>query len=450
MTGGGTLKLPALVATGVGIVLSQCTMVTVLQLTGSGGPMVFVAMAVALLVSLCYASSFAELSLMMPQAGGFARYTEVALGRLPAIVATFSGYVVVTIFGVSAELILVDAVMQHLWPQALPPMGFALAVLVAGAVLNLLGMEVFARLQTLLMVAKVASMALLGLLALWGLGSAVEPAATPPVPASAGTLPFTGLAPLVAASIFAFMGAEYICPMIEQTDRPARSIPRAMFITLLLSAVLYVVFCGGALLRLPAGVLSGSVLPHVALAEAVTGRTGSLLLCVAALSASIGLVSGVLAAVPRLLQGMARDGQALPVFQRTSARFGSPYVGILFLASANAAVLIAFAGRPEAFMLLVLSATACWFVAYIVMHLNVLVLRRRHPDWARPYRSPWFPLPQLFGGLAMLYCLFNLSPDPALTRALYGGAGLVLLAMAAAAALWLKGVLRVRLFERVL
>jgi amino acid transporter len=101
-------------------------------------------------------------------------------------------------------------------------------------------------------------------------------------------------------------------------------------------------------------------------------------------------------------------------------------------------------------MLLVLSATACWFVAYIVMHLNVLVLRRRHPDWARPYRSPWFPLPQLFGGLAMLYCLFNLSPDPALTRALYGGGGRVGLALAAPPARWLKGVVRVRLFERVL
>lgn len=445
-TGAQGMRLSGLVSVGLGIVLSQCTIVAVLQLTGTGGVWFFAALAVALIAALCYADSFAELALMMPRSGGLGRYTEVALGPFPAIVATFAGSVVVAIFGTAAELLLVDAVARRLLGWEVPPLSIAAGVLAAATLLNIFGMDLFARLQTGLMALKVGAMLVLGGLAWFFAGRHIGlNVGAAPVGASVSV---AQLVPLAAAVIWGLMGAEYICPMIEMAKRPARDVPRAMFATLLLTALVYVVFCSGALVLLPRVELEGAALPHLVMAERMTGRWGGVLVALAALTASLGLVNGVLAAVPRLLHGMAVQGQAFGVFKRLHRKHGTPWVAVLFLSAATATVL-ASAGRNErAFTVLVLSATASWFLAYIVAHVDVIVLRRRYPAADRPYRSPWFPWPQLAGAVAMAVFLFYLSPDPSMTEAIAWHAGAVLLVVALTAAAWVKGIQRRGLFAK--
>ena len=434
-----SLGLPALVSTGMGIVISQGAMVTMLQVSGLGGPAFFAALGIALLVSLCYVDTFAELSLMLPQAAGLSRYTEVALGPFPAIVATFSGYIVVAVFGVAAELLLVDAVVQRLLPGRVPVQAVAFCVLLLAVLLNVVGVDLFARLQNVLTVLKIGAMLGLGMLALHA-----EPS---PAIASAVPLDVPAVLPLVAAVIWGLLGAEYICPMIEETRQPSRSVPKAMWITLALAATLYLVFSLGALHQVPGARLASAELPHLLLAETVAGRWGTMLVAVAALSASAGLVSGVLAAVPRLLYGMSCERQAFPVFRRLHPRFGTPWVAIVFVSLAIAVPLLLLRGESKAFTVLILSAAAAWLMAYIVAHLDVIVLRRRYPDLPRPYRSRWLPWPQWLGITAMLYCLFHVSPEPALTRSIYLYAGAVLLLVALVALVWVKWVLKRKLFQ---
>jgi len=94
-----------------------------------------------------------------------------------------------------------------------------------------------------------------------------------------------------------------------------------------------------------------------------------MLVGIAALSASIGLVSGALAAVPRLLYGMACEGQAFPIFRRLHPRFQTPWVALAIAAS-----MLTLRGDSKGFTVLILSAASAWLLAYIVAHLDVLVL----------------------------------------------------------------------------
>lgn len=435
-----SLKLTALVSIGLGIVVSQSSIVTMLQATAIGGPAFFAALAIALLIGLCYTDTFAELALMLPQAAGLGRYTEVALGPFPAIVATFAGYIVVALFGVAAELLLVDGVAQQLLPGRIPVQAVAFGVLLVATVLNVIGVDLFARLQNLITVLKIGSMLGLGILALH---------ATPPaeVAQAHSTLDLALVLPLVCAAIWGLMGAEYICPMIEEVQQPERTVPKAMWITLLLASMLYLLLSLGALHLVPRERLAAAELPHLLVAETVVGRLGMALVAIAALSASVGLVSGILAAVPRLLYGMACDGQAFPVFQRLHPRFQTPWIAIIFMAAAIGLALITLRGDSKGFPVLILSAASSWLLAYIVAHLDVLVLRRRYRDLPRPYRSRWLPWPQVTGSVAMLYCLFHVSPEPALTRSIYMHTGAVLLCVALTALVWVKGVLRRGLFQ---
>ena len=440
-----SLGLGSLVSIGLGIVISQGAIVTMLQMAGIGGPAFYAALAVAFLISLCYVDTFAELALMLPRAAGLGRYTEVALGPFAAIVANFAGYIVVALFGVAAELLLVDSVAQALFPLGWPPLSVAFAVLAAATVLNIVGVDLFARLQNAVTVLKVGSMLGIGVLALQA-SSAV------PVPAAAAApagFQAAAVLPLVAAVIWGLLGAEYICPMIEEAREPARTVPKAMWLALGVAAVLYLLFAHGALQRVAPERLAGAELPHLLLAETVAGHWGQVLVGIAALTASVGLVSSVLAAVPRLLYGMACDGQAFPLFRRLHPRFQTPWVAILFMAGAIAAALLLLRGEPKAFTVLILSAATAWLLAYIVAHLDVIVLRRRYPELARPYRSRFSPWVQWAGIAGMAYCLLNVSPDPALTRSIYLNAGAVLLLVALVALAWVKWSLRRKLFEPV-
>lgn len=104
------LGLHTLVALIVGIAVSQVGLVGVLQgiglIGGESLPIIVGAFVTAVILAITYAASFSELSLMMPSSGGLSRYTEIAMGHFPALLATFSGYVVVNMFGLSAELLL--------------------------------------------------------------------------------------------------------------------------------------------------------------------------------------------------------------------------------------------------------------------------------------------------------------------------------------------------------
>jgi amino acid transporter len=92
------MRLPTMMAIWIGLVIVQGSMISATQ--GIGGMPFIAAMIAALVLAQFNAMSFAELSLMFPQEGTLATYTQKAIGHFPAIVAVFAGYVVVAILAV--------------------------------------------------------------------------------------------------------------------------------------------------------------------------------------------------------------------------------------------------------------------------------------------------------------------------------------------------------------
>jgi amino acid transporter len=82
-----------------------------------------------------------------------------------------------------------------------------------------------------------------------------------------------------------------------------------------------------------------------------------------------------------------------------------------------------------------------------VAHVDVLVLRRRLPHQARPFKTPFYPLPQILGIAAMLYVALNNSPSPEMTVMVYKITGGILLLVSVIAVLWVKLYMKRKLFE---
>jgi amino acid transporter len=126
---------------------------------------------------------------------------------------------------------------------------------------------------------------------------------------------------------------------------------------------------------------------------------------------------------------------------------GVPWVAVLFMAGIVIFPLFVMGGNPDAIITLLIAASTCWFLTYIIAHIDLMVLRKRYPDAVRPYKSPLYPIPQLVGIAGMAYAALNNSPSPEMTQQVYTLTGGMLLVICIIGAIWVKWVMKRDLFE---
>ncbi|MFB3116373.1 MAG: APC family permease [Gammaproteobacteria bacterium] len=438
------LGFRSLLAVAIGLVVSQSVMVMILQGVGIGGLGFFMPLTIAFFLAISYAFSFSELTLMLPRAGSLSVYTDVAIGPLPAMVATYAGYVVVAMFALSAELLLVDLILRDLFPEIFSPMIVATGILLVFTWLNIIGVDIFAKLQSLLAFSMVVALLILG-------GTALTDSGLPRTFEidlfqdwnPAGVEVFS----LIAIAIWGFVGAEFVCPMVEESKSPEKNIPRSMITSICIIMAIYVIYCLGAIFYVPLDVLSSSALPHKDFVFAVFGERGTLFLATAAVTATCSTVNTCLAAIPRMIYGMAHNGQAISALQKIHPKYQTPWIAVIFIALITGLPLLVLGNDAESVKLLLISASLAWLLAYIVVHIDVMVLRKRMPNASRPFKTPFYPWPQVIGILGMIYAAMHNSPSPELTQKVYMTSGVVILIVVVMSTFWLKVIMKKELFK---
>ena len=211
-----------------------------------------------------------------------------------------------------------------------------------------------------------------------------------------------------------------------------------MILAAVVLLVIYTLVALAAYLAVPQDALAGSDIPHAVLITALFGESGKLIMAVLAITATCSTINTVLATIPRMLYGMAHNQQLPAVFMKLHPKTRSPWVGIGFVGLLILVPTILLKGQDDIILTLLISAATCWLVAYIISHLNLIVLRRRYPDFKRPFKSPWYPLPQVLGILGMVYMILNNSPSPEMTLQVYMNAGVIVLLSCLYAGIWVK------------
>jgi amino acid transporter len=172
-------------------------------------------------------------------------------------------------------------------------------------------------------------------------------------------------------------------------------------------------------------------------------------IAVLALLASASLINTVLAAVPRMLAGMADNGQVFPLLKYRHPRLGTPVVAIVFVATLPLIGIVWSGGKVEAILPLMIAASVAWLMAYIMAQVSLMVLRTRHPALPRPFKVPGYPVVPLLAIAGMVFVIANSSPAPEMTRAIATYTGVVLAVFAVIGAIWVKAVMKKGLFEPV-
>ena len=404
------LGLGGLVAVGLGTMLGGI-FTTVGSGANAAGPAVVASFALAGVTCFFVALCYAELASMVPIAGSAYTYAYATLGE---VVAWVIGWDLILEYGISVAPL--SATLSGALQQLLAKAGLALPawaqqgnvivgrhgidlahsqvdVIAAGAVILLsvvlaIGIRESAATNLFLVVVQIVAIAVFVL----ALGGAVRPGAYHPFAPLGGHGIITG----AALVFFAYIGFDTVTVASEEARDPVRDVPRAVVLSLLVGAVLFI-----AAAAVTVGVVAwDNVSASSGMVDAVMKNGGAAWLFALVL---VGTVTGAAASMLTSLLGqirifyvMARDRMIPPIFGRVHARTQTP-VAITLVTGAVVALFAA--GLPLSLLLEFVNIGT--LSAFIIVCAGVMALRFAKPDAPRPFRVPFGPVAIPVIGIAL-------------------------------------------------
>lgn len=278
------------------------------------GPAVWISFLLAGVVAALQGYSFAKLGARYPSGGGFLEYvvrgwgdghfTGVIAWMLLAVNAIITAMVAVS-FGSYAS----DAVADN--ADFVVP--FAVLVLLVMTALNILGSQVVAHAQTIVVVVVIGILSVFSIATLANLD--------PDLLAFSGYPSLRDIVSSVALTFFAFLGFGVITFTARDLRDPRRQLPKAVYLALGIATVVYVAVALGVFGTLTADevIASGGTALAVA-AEPVLGSAGYWMMTITALFATAGATNSGLFPATGLGDEMAAAGQFPPVMGRRLGR----------------------------------------------------------------------------------------------------------------------------------
>jgi len=363
------------------------------------GPAIILAYFLAGIVVLPAAFSKSEMATAMPHAGGTYLYIDRAMGPLMGTIAGF-GVWFSLIFKAAFALVGLSVYLQLLIPDApAKPVALGLAAVLIGV--NVAGVKQSGTLQ-----AAIVSivMTVLVLFIVLGVGS-VEPDNYQPF------LPegFHGLIAATGLVFVSYAGVTKVASLAEEIKRPARNIPRAIFMSLVLMMFLYPTIVFVIVGVTPGADLSKDVTPMATAGSEFLGRAGELAIAGVAVLALVSMANAGILASSRYPLAMSRNRLAPSVLGRVGSR-STPIPAVLLTGGVLVALIAVFpiielAKLASAFQLLV----------FALVNFAVIAFRESHVDWYRPsFRSPFYPWMQIAGIAASLLLLLFMGIVPIL------------------------------------
>ena len=398
------------------------------------------------LMTVTGALAYAELAAMMPTAGGqyvFLRdglspligflfgwtlFTVIQTGTIAAVAVAFGKFISVLLPGITPDVFLS---FGHLsMPGGTIELGLswqrlvALSVVLGLTLLNVRGVALGARVQTVFAIAKVGALAALITLGLtlfrqpevaaanaagfWGTGSW-----------SLALIPIFGAA--MVGSLFSADAWNNVTFAAAEVRDPKRNLPLALGVGTGVVCLLYLLANLAYLQVLPFGGDAQGAdalargLQHaaqdrvgVAAAEVMFGPAGAVLMAVAVMLSTFGCVNGLVLAGPRVYYAMAQDGLFFRQAGTLHPTFRTPVFGLV--TQAVWAMVLCLSGTYGNLLDYVIFASLLF---YFFTTLALFRLRATQPDRPRPVRAfgyPWLPALYMISVLGLMAILLVKKP----------------------------------------
>jgi amino acid transporter len=395
----------ALMFTGLGSIIGSGWLFGAWRAAQLAGPGAIYAWIIGAVVILFVALTYAELGAMFPESGGAVRYGHYSHGSLVGFVAGWAAWIaIVSVIPVEAE-----ASVQYMsswpwaWAQALyvhaangqgeltiAGLSISAVLVVIYFLLNFWSVKVFANTNSAitffkLIVPAATAIALMCTGFHWenfqvGIHGGQH----------VGNLAAILTAVATSGIVFSYNGFQSPVNLAGEARHPGRSVPFAIFGSIALSTVVYlmlqVAFLGSVA---PQHLHEGWAAleyssPFAQLAIALNLNWLAILLYADAFVSPSGTGSTYTATTARMIYAMERSGTVPEIFGRVHPRYGIPRPAMWFNLAVSFIFLFFFRGWGK----LAAVISVATIITYLVVPISVMVLRRTAPALHRPLRVP--------------------------------------------------------------
>ena len=423
------LGVGAIIGTGIFVLTGQAA-------AANAGPAIVLSMVLAGLTSVLAALCYSEFAASVPVAGSAYTYAYATLGEFVAwiigwdLILEYALGAATVAVGWSGNLVTLLGQLGVSFPAALSAAPGTLVTVAGGdpvtAVFNwpavlitvavtallMLGVSESATVNSVIVVIKVAVV-----LIVIGAGAVFIDAANwhPFIPDNTGRFGEYGWSGVLRGAgviFFAYIGFDAVSTSAQEARNPQRDMPLGILGSLAVCTVLYVLVSGVMVGLVPYKAMLNQAAPLVVAIEAAAGRAAGtgwegpmavvrILVTVGALAGLSSVMVVMMLAQPRIFLSMSKDG-LLPAWAgRLHPRFRTPHISTMVTGTAVASA----AGLTPIGTLGNLVSIGT-LMAFVIVSLGIIVLRRTRPDLPRPFRMPLVPvLPVLSAVVSFLLML---------------------------------------------
>jgi len=215
---------------------------------------------------------------------------------------------------------------------------------------------------------------------------------------------FAGIGAGAAYIFFAYIGFDAVSTTAQEAKNPQRDLPIGMIASLAICTFLYIAV---------AGVLTGMMHWQQINIEAPVARAfldrglpvASHIITLGALAGLTSVMLVMLLGQTRVLYSMANDG-LLPkkFFAAVHPKFRTPWKNTILVG-----LLAAIVGSVTPIDDIGRMVNIGTLLAFVIVSVSVLVLRRTNPNQPRPFRTPWVPLIPILGVISNSYMMYKLG-----------------------------------------
>jgi amino acid transporter len=350
--------------------------------------MVPLAYLVGLIGMVFTAMSYAAMSRAFPLAGSVYTYAHRGLHQMAGF---FAGWLILLDYIlVPALLYLFAAVaLRPVFPHV-PGWTWLAGFIGCNLVVNLLGIELAARVNRYMLALELATLALFVVAGLHFLysGSAAGGLTLKPL-YDPGVFSWGTVVGATSIAVLSFLGFDGISTLAEETRGDQGSVGKAVLLSLLLVGVLFILqtWIAADIARdMPASA------PETTFYE-IAGRAGGawlrlVTIIAVVLASAIANAIAAQAAVSRILFAMARDGRLPAVLARIHPRYKTPYVSTMLVAALSLVVGLVFSERVDDLSRIINFGALSGFILLHLAVINHFFLRQRSRDWLRHLFAP--------------------------------------------------------------